>query len=65
MQPPTECRRSSSSTLERAAVRSVVKEKEAHMLKEDPIKPARGCLLGLALGIALWALVFTVYWIAR
>lgn len=35
------------------------------MPHDDPIKPARGCLLGIALGIALWALVFTVYWIAR
>ena len=35
------------------------------MPHDDPIKPARGCMYGLALGIALWAFVFTVYWIAR
>ena len=34
------------------------------MPHDDPIKPARGCLLGLALGIALWALVFILYRLA-
>ena len=41
-----------------------MKEKEAHTLKEDPIKPARGCLLGIALCVVLWALVFILYRLA-
>lgn len=31
---------------------------------DDPIKPARGCLLGLTLGVVLWALVFILYRLA-
>lgn len=33
-------------------------------MPDDPIKPARGCLLGIALGVVLWALVFILYRLA-
>lgn len=31
------------------------------MPHDDPIKPARGCLLGLVLGIVLWVLMYVFY----
>lgn len=34
------------------------------MPHDDPIKPARGCLLGIALCVVLWALVFILYRLA-
>lgn len=31
------------------------------MPHEDPIKPARGCLLGLVIGSAMWAVAYLVW----
>lgn len=30
---------------------------------EDPLAPARGCLLGLLLGLAAWALLGVIVWL--
>lgn len=34
------------------------------MPHDDPIKPARGGMFGLALGVVLWALVYVLYKLA-
>lgn len=30
-------------------------------MPEDPIKPARGCLVGITIGVMLWVVIFIIY----